>query len=176
MPNLLVERREKALQLRAAGWGYAKIGRELGVTTSRAAKMVQQELQRLLAARGDVGEAARELELSRLDSLLTAVWPAATAGDLPSWDRALACVLARCRVQGIGSKTGGKASAPAVIVQIVEKTIEDARKTVTVLDQPANAALPAALPSPASAEGDGQAEGRLGDLDAANEVPGGPEA
>jgi hypothetical protein len=150
-----VEKREKALILRASGLSYARIGKELGISTARAAKVVAAELQRLLAARGDVGEAARELELSRLDSLLAAVWPKAQAGDLDAWDRCLAAILARTRLLGI-SKTGGKAaSGPSVVVQIVERTLEDARKAVAVVSD-----TPATLPPP----------------NAADTTPGGPRA
>jgi hypothetical protein len=172
MARIDVEKRERALTLRAAGLGYARIGKELGCSTARAAKIVGLALKDLLAAKGDTGECARELELARLDSLLLAVWPAAQKGDLDAWDRALAAITVRARLQGIGSKAGGKASAPSVVVQIVERTLEDARKTVTVVEQPATLPLPAVADAPAGDEAPSQPEPHPDAPDAANGVLG----
>ena len=164
MARIDVQKREDALTLRASGKTYAQIGKALGCSTSRAARIVAKELQRLMASRGDVGEAARELEMRRLDSLLAAVWDKGQDGDLDAWDRCLACIMSRARLMGMGAAGGKKGSAPSVVVQIIERELDDARRSVQVIE---TSALPAPDVGSVAESPPGEQDAANGNVDAA---------
>lgn len=92
------ERDERALTLRASGMTYRQIANALNVSVQPAHAMVTRALARS-AAVVDVDK-YRELELARMDLLLTQVWPHAigraptqgSPGITPSWE-AVAAVL-----------------------------------------------------------------------------------
>ncbi|HEX8859791.1 MAG TPA: helix-turn-helix domain-containing protein [Actinomycetes bacterium] len=92
------QREARALQLRQAGATYAQIGRQLGVCESRAWRIVQRALRRVVA---DPLEELRRLETLRLDALQLAIWPKAMAGNLLAVDRVLAIMARRARLLGL---------------------------------------------------------------------------
>jgi hypothetical protein len=93
------DRQRRALELRAAGAGFASIARQLGYAgPSGAFKAVSAGLNATLQEPADE---LRTLELDRLDQLLAAVWPLALQGDFQAIDRALKIGERRARLMGI---------------------------------------------------------------------------
>lgn len=96
-----VERDGRALDLRVRGCTYQQIASFLKVRVSSAYVAVERALARSATA-VDI-EQYRELELERLDTLLRACWPHATA-DAPNWDAVNAVLkisLHRMRLLGL---------------------------------------------------------------------------
>lgn len=88
------ERADKAVELRLAGASYGQIARALGYsdrTNARRAVRSRMEAQQA-TSRGSTNaqREAAELELVRLDALLTGLWPKARRGDVQAVDRVLA--------------------------------------------------------------------------------------
>jgi hypothetical protein len=73
-----MERRAAATRLRAAGRTFKQIGEALGVTTGRAYQLVDEALYATVAA---PAESLRQIEIARLDQLLTGVYSKALRGD-----------------------------------------------------------------------------------------------
>ncbi len=116
------QREARALQLRQAGLTYAQIGRHLGVCESRAWRIVQRALRRVVA--DPLGE-LRQLENLRLDSLLMAVWPKAMAGQLEAVDRVLSIMARRARLLGLDAPTQHQVlSIDAIDAEIVRLEAE----------------------------------------------------
>ncbi len=89
----------QALQLRASGATYKQIAEALGLPNLMAAyRLVTQEVDN--AIRESAAEIL-ELELTRLDRLLMAVYPAAINGDLQAIDRALKIEDMRAKLLGL---------------------------------------------------------------------------
>lgn len=89
------------MRLRASGLSYQAIADLLAISRQAAWAHVQAGLAELAdEARAEAAE-LRAFELSRIDSLLSAVWEPALDGDLGAWDRALRAIEARCRVLGL---------------------------------------------------------------------------
>ncbi|MEM8933764.1 MAG: hypothetical protein AAGE94_21415 [Acidobacteriota bacterium] len=95
-------RRAKALELRKAGATYDQIADQLGYASRASAyKAVAKALK---AIEDQVVEGATEmcrLEVERLDRLLVALWPKASAGHLGAIDRVIRISERRCRLLGI---------------------------------------------------------------------------
>jgi hypothetical protein len=155
-----VEKRQKALELRASGWTYAKIGKELKTSTARAAKVVAVELDRLSRMTADGMDQKRQLEQLRLDALLEKWWPRAME-DEAALEKVLAIVGLRARLLGLGRAGGKGTGQPGVTVVITERTL-DAPKQVTVLDQSGNGQSPEAAALPALPDGTSQATESMG--------------
>lgn len=77
----ILERQLKALELRKRGLSYREIGKKLDVDHTTAYKDVMKELKRLARERDDSLDELRQLELERLDDLITALEPMARVGD-----------------------------------------------------------------------------------------------
>jgi hypothetical protein len=76
------EKDRKALELRARGLTYDRIAEELGYSDrSGGRKAVERALARTMQ---DAGDAARGVELDRLDRLLERWWPIAMETEMPS--------------------------------------------------------------------------------------------
>lgn len=75
-PNriLVQERRRKALEFRKAGWTYAMIASELGVSVQTAGNYVTSAMKELVR---EPAEGIRDLQRERLLHLLATVWPSA---------------------------------------------------------------------------------------------------
>lgn len=73
-------KRAKAVELRRSGASYSRIAAELGYASeSGARKAVNEALERLIAETNETTEEVRRIELERIDSMLEAIWPAATS-------------------------------------------------------------------------------------------------
>jgi Homeodomain-like domain len=96
------EREARALELRKAGATFAQIGKALGCCESRAWRIVQRALGRVVA---EPLEELRQLESLRLDQLLMVMWPKAMAGNGWAVDRCLAIMQRRARLLGLDAPT-----------------------------------------------------------------------
>ena len=115
------ERRAQAQALRRAGASYAQIGRLMGVSESRAYRLIMGELERINRDRRESAEAVIQLELQRLDSLFTVAYQAAMAGDLGAVGTCLNIMARRSRLLGldqVAHTTPDQAAQPSANVGI----------------------------------------------------------
>lgn len=99
------EREAEAFELRKRGLGYRAIGRELGVTMQAAHAMVKRVLQGLSEETKEHAMDVLELELSRIDELIGALWEKAKSGHESSIDRVLRLMDRRARYLGLNRDT-----------------------------------------------------------------------
>jgi hypothetical protein len=94
-----VLRQAAAVELRKAGKGYQAIASHLGYKgPSGAYKAVSSALKKILAEPVDE---LRTLEEQRLDTMLSAIWPAVLKGDLGAVDRGLRIMERRAKLDGL---------------------------------------------------------------------------
>ncbi len=94
------ERRAKAFELRKAGAGYRRIGRELGVSHDTAHKDVRKVLRRLIARTQESAEEARRLDLERLDAMLLALAPQIRDGRIGAITNGVKILERRAKMLG----------------------------------------------------------------------------
>jgi DNA-binding transcriptional MerR regulator len=101
--TLTVQRRLRALELRAAGYSYAQIAQMLGYRSKagawdavhRAIRAIErEEAEHLLA-----------IELARLDTAQRAIWEKVLAGDVSAVRALVAIIQTRAKLLGLGSET-----------------------------------------------------------------------
>jgi len=95
------ERRQQCFALHLTGSTYAEIAIELGISRQACYGLVQRELARLNTQTERDAGVLRQLELSRLDSLVRACWKKAMAGNLGAIDRLLKISERRSRLLGL---------------------------------------------------------------------------
>lgn len=93
-----IERDVRALKLRQAGATYHEIGQTLGIDQALAHRSVHRAIRDTLA---EPAKAVVDLEVSRLDRMLMAVWPAASQGNLSAVDRVISISARRARLLGL---------------------------------------------------------------------------
>ena len=97
------ERAARALSLRLAGLSYPQIAEQMGYRDKSGA---HRAVMRLLERRESEGaEEIRAIEDARLDRLQTAVWPAASRGDLDAVRTSLSIIDRRMRLHGMAAPT-----------------------------------------------------------------------
>ena len=95
-------RAQKALQMRQLGYAYERIAEQCGyVNRGSAYHAVQRELSRLIKPEA---EGVLDLELSRLDQMLTVFYGKAMKGDGWSMDRVLRIMERRAQYLGLDRK------------------------------------------------------------------------
>jgi DNA-binding CsgD family transcriptional regulator len=92
------EREARALDMRKAGATYQQIANTLNVSRPAAYKMVARSLHEMKAEHVDE---VRQLELTRLDALVLALWKQALAGDVQVVDRVLKIMDRRAAYLGL---------------------------------------------------------------------------
>lgn len=95
-------RRVQALDLRLAGASYRQIGAQLGVSHQTAYTDVQEMLKEYCT---ETADEVRSQEVHRLDRLLLAQWPKATAGDTKASELVLKIMGQRARLLGLEQTT-----------------------------------------------------------------------
>lgn len=70
-----LERHIQALELRKRGKSYVAIGRELGMSTSCACRLVKRTFAAMKGKRDELIDDVTRLELQRLDAQVEALWP-----------------------------------------------------------------------------------------------------
>ena len=93
--------RRRALELRAAGKPYHEIAEALGISDSRAIHYVAEALERLQGEEVRHADAARHLELARLDAMFAAHWDDALAGNVRATETCLKIMDRRARYLGL---------------------------------------------------------------------------
>ena len=96
-----LEHQRQALELRRAGLGYEAIGAKLGIGKTHSHRLV---VAALAEARDQVASNADELrseEVSRLDAMLTGLWPSARNGAAASVDRVIKIMERRAKLLGL---------------------------------------------------------------------------
>ena len=89
----------QALELRRAGATYSQIADTLGYATAAGAqKAVEAGIREVLQ---EPAQGVLELELSRLDAMLTTLWPKMRQGDMAATDRILRIMDRRARYLGL---------------------------------------------------------------------------
>lgn len=130
------ERRVKAIELRKAGLSYRQIGEQLEVSEQQAWRDVKKALAGLAEMEQDHAREYRQLELERLDALLSPLWLRArgrriqhddgTVEDVPpdyaAVDRVMRLMEARRRLLGLDVQPEDKDHE--VIVRVVHEARE----------------------------------------------------
>lgn len=111
------ELRGQVLGLRKQGWSYQAIGEALGFSGPRAYQILQEALKELVV---EPTEQVRQLEIERLDAMLTGVMESAEKGDALAISSALSIMARRARLLGLDAPTrqdhtsGGEPLGPAL--------------------------------------------------------------
>lgn len=95
----IAERQQQAWRLRLAGQTYAQIAAELGYADASGAYRAIQQARRSNII--EPNRELRELEIARLDELLSAVWERAMTGDEGAIDRVLKIQQRRASLLGL---------------------------------------------------------------------------
>lgn len=113
-----LQRQAQAIELRRAGLGFAEIASRLGIGKSQAHRYVVAGMQE---ARDQINAQADELraeEVSRLDAMLSGLWPAARKGGVAAVDRVVKIMERRAKLLGLDAPVklahGGDGSAPPI--------------------------------------------------------------
>jgi len=83
------EKTARAIEMRKLGYTFRRIGRELGMAHTTAHKYVHAELQALKEQNQEATSEYRELQIQRLEGLLTQHYPQAMKGHLGSTEKTL---------------------------------------------------------------------------------------
>jgi len=102
----------RATELRLAGKSFRTIARELGCTPSGAHGAVSRALDRTLSSANEHAAHLREVELARLDAMLTGLWDRAISGDVPAVNAALRIAERRSRLLGLDAPERRELSGP----------------------------------------------------------------
>jgi Homeodomain-like domain len=143
----------QALALRAAGATYKQIAGELGVSEPTAWRLVQQESAKIIR---ETAAELLELELTRLDRMLMAVWPAVINGDLAAIDRALKIEDMRAKLLGLYDRAPDQLPRGTDVEGVVIITGESSQEYIAGL-QALKGEL--ALPPPTLTEADANGNG-----------------
>lgn len=136
----MLKHQERALALRRASHSYAQIAQKLGLSKSRAHKLVQIGLEDARAQNAAAADDLRAVELSRLDGILAKVYPKATAGDLQAVDRVLKIGERRAKLLGLEAPVRIQASGvDGKPIEIASTSIDPSRLTTEVLQALLNA-------------------------------------
>lgn len=101
----LAERRLKVFELRKRGYSYRKIAETLGVDVSTAYRDVQAELTELREQTAEEVEQVKQIELERLDHLLTQAFSLYKAGDVKAGFLILKALERRSKYLGLDAPT-----------------------------------------------------------------------
>ena len=108
----MLEHQRQALELRRAGLGYHAIGAKLNLGKSQAHRLVTAAL---VEAREQVCANADDLraeEVSRLDAMLTGLWPTARNGAVASVDRVVKIMERRAKLLGLDAPERKRLEGP----------------------------------------------------------------
>ncbi len=134
--EIAAERRIRSLELRKAGLSYRQIGDQLGVSEMQAWRDVKGALEGLAKLEQGHARELRQLEVERIDALITALWVRArgrriqhddgTVEDVPpdyaAVDRVMRLMEARRRLLGLDVQPEDKDHE--VIVRVVHEARE----------------------------------------------------
>lgn len=111
-----LDRQAKALELRRMGKGYVEIAAALEIGKSQAHRLVKAGLAEAREQIRASGDELRSEELSRLDALLSSLWPQARKGSLGAVDRVIKVMERKAKLLGLDAPQrvahGGDPDAP----------------------------------------------------------------
>lgn len=102
----------EALELRRAGLGYTAIAARLGLGKSQAHRLVVAALDEARAQVCANADDLRAEEVSRLDAMLTGLWPAARKGAVSAVDRVLRIQERRAKLLGLDAPERKRLEGP----------------------------------------------------------------
>lgn len=117
-PELIQERKLRALDLRKAGYTYRQIGEECGVAHTTAYKDVANAMKDLAAVELDKADDIRRMELERLDGLWRGLWQGATEGDPACIRAALGVMERRAKLLGLDAPAKTEHSGNVSFVEL----------------------------------------------------------
>lgn len=91
----------EVLSRRRRGMSFRRVAAELGCSPTGAYRAAARALERVRAIGQRFAEDTVQLELLRLDDLLSGVWPAATGGDPKAVRAVLAVMERRAKLLGL---------------------------------------------------------------------------
>lgn len=97
----IAKRRVLALELRASGYTFRRIGQHLGISFEQAWKDVNAELKRLAEVSQDNATELRLLELERLDMGIKGVMPFIEAGSAPHAQALVKLIAEKAKLLGL---------------------------------------------------------------------------
>ena len=109
----LADRRVRALELRKMGWTYQSIGKAMGVSTTQARRDVRRVLEERIKHDQDHVAEQRQLELERVEMVLTSLAQKVRDGDTAAIDRWLKASDIRRRLLGLDADKG-EAATPQI--------------------------------------------------------------
>ncbi len=95
------ENTKRAYDLRRAGISYREIAQTLGVSLDTAFHYVNDVLVETATLTTNLREEVRQLEIERLDSMLSGIWARASAGNERSVETVLKIMDRRSRLLGL---------------------------------------------------------------------------
>jgi hypothetical protein len=78
-----------ALEMRMAGYSYARIGREIGKSQTQAFRLVQKGLAIETKVVSDIALELRQVQMAQLNAMLAGLWQEARTGGTLQVDRVL---------------------------------------------------------------------------------------
>lgn len=116
----------QALELRKRGYNYRQVAKALSISVGTAHKYIQRAIDRIPA---ENAEQVRNLELERIDKMLTGVWERATKGDTKAILATVRLMERRARYLGLDAPekhdVGVKAVGPALFIPIERSDDDD---------------------------------------------------
>ncbi len=132
-----LEHQRQALELRRMGLGYEAIGAQLGIGKSQAHRLVQRGLAEARALINTSADELRSEQISRLDAMLTGLWPRARKGEVVAVDRVLKLMERRDKLLGIEApvriEATGKDGGPIQVSST--QTIDPSRLSTQTLQE-----------------------------------------
>lgn len=87
------------------GYSFDEIGEKLGVSRQMAHRYIKQEIQGLVRDTREECLAMRELEIERLDKMLSTIWHQALEGDFNAFDRVLKILDRQTKIMALDELT-----------------------------------------------------------------------
>lgn len=107
------ENRQAVLQLRRAGFTYARISEQVGLSAGRCVKIVNACLAEFATDAAEQVEELRRLQLCRIDHALAAISAKISTGHLGAIDRMVRLEERRSRLLGLDAPTRVAPTNPA---------------------------------------------------------------
>jgi DNA-binding CsgD family transcriptional regulator len=95
-----MKRRNRVLELRAAGLTEEQIGEQLGLTQGRVSKIITRALEDWAKKDNANADLVRQQKLFELDQLKRAIWSDALRGDLKAVNAAVKIIQVQARLSG----------------------------------------------------------------------------
>lgn len=112
------ENRARAVELRKAGATYEQIGQQLGITRQSAHAHVVEAMRQVAQETSETAADVIQLELARLDQMLTGLWAQARQGVPVAVDRVLRIMERRARLLGLDAEGPVTAAVSNVTVEV----------------------------------------------------------